>query len=228
MICCLWGDSAGNTAMGFDSTVPVTMDMMVHHCTMVRRGAPNSFIVGDMPFMSAHLGEQEALGNAVKLIQHGGCDAVKIEGANELELIKKLVNGGVPVMGHVGLLPQRVKTQGGFLVAGRNEAAVAELLTDAAKLEAAGVFALVVECVPSEVGKKLAETVNVPVIGIGAGDECDGQVQVVYDLLGLDADFLPKHAKKYADLYTVIVEAFKAYRADVKDGAFPTKDNFFS
>ena len=224
----LVGDSAGNAVMGFDSTIPVTIDMMVHHCSMVRRGAPNTFIVGDMPFLSCQTGLDNAVANAGRLIQEAYCDCVKIEGAEHTELINILVNSGIPVIGHLGLLPQRVKAEGGFFVAGRNNEVAQKLINDAKKLVKAGVCAIVLECVIDEVAKLVTESVDVPIIGIGAGLNCDGQVQVVNDILGLDEDFLPKHAKRYANLAVTINDAMTNFISDVKEQKFPTAENTFT
>ncbi len=223
----LVGDSAGNAVMGFDSTIPVTMDMMVHHCSMVRRGAQNTFIVGDMPFLSCQVGIDKAVANAGRLVQEAHCDCVKIEGSEHNEIINILVNSGIPVIGHLGLLPQRVKAEGGFFVAGRNEEVAKKLIADAKSLVEAGVCAIVLECVIDEVTKLVTESVDVPIIGIGAGINCDGQVQVVNDILGLDKDFLPKHAKRYTDLASIIGGAMENYVNDVKDETFPTAENTF-
>ncbi|UDQ98077.1 3-methyl-2-oxobutanoate hydroxymethyltransferase [Lentisphaerota bacterium WC36G] len=223
----LVGDSAGNAIMGFDSTIPVTMDMMVHHCSMVRRGASNTFIVGDMPFLSCQISLEKAIANAGRLIQEAHCDCIKIEGAEHSELINILVNAGIPVMGHLGLLPQRVKAEGGFFVSGRSEEVVQKLIDDAKKLVKAGVCAIVLECVVDDVAQIVAKNISVPIIGIGSGANCDGQVQVLNDVLGLDADFLPKHAKRYANLATTITNAITSYISEVKEQKFPAEENTF-
>ena len=223
----LVGDSAGNAVMGFDSTIPVTMDMMVHHCSMVRRGAPNTFIVGDMPFLSCQTGSENAIINAGRLIQEAHCDCIKIEGAEHCKLINILVNAGIPVMGHLGLLPQRIKAEGGFFVAGRNEEVAEKLINDAKKLVEAGVCAIVIECVVDEVAKLLTENIDVPIIGIGSGVHCDGQVQVLNDVLGLDEEFLPKHAKRFTNLASTIKEAISSYASEVREEKFPTVENTF-
>ena len=216
----LVGDSVGNAVLGFDSTIPVTIGMMKHHAKMVRRGAPKTFIVVDMPFMSVQISDTEALRDAAALMQETGCDAVKIEGADNLELIAKMIRGGIPVMGHLGLLPQQLKAEGGFFIKGKSQQEADKLLSDALALERTGIFALVVECVPEKVAKNLADHLSIPVIGIGSGQSCDGQVQVVNDILGLDADFTPKHSKKYIDLYNMVKDVFNTYCDEVKKNKF--------
>lgn len=223
----LVGDSVGMTQLGYENTVQVTMDQMVHHCAAVRRGAPNTFVVGDMPFLSCQISEEQAMRNAMRFMQEGFCDAVKIESDTLLApLIAKMVHAGIPVIGHIGLLPQHVKTAGGYRVQGKSDAAAERLLGDARALEESGVFSMVIECVPSLLAKRITESVSVPTIGIGAGPDCSGQVQVINDLLGL-SPFTPKHAKKHAELADIITKALSLYVQEVKQGVFPGKENSF-
>lgn len=223
----LVGDSVGMTQLGYESTVYVTMDQMVHHCAAVRRGAPDTFIVGDMPFLSCQVSEEQAMRNAMRLMQEGQCDAVKIESDSSLApLVAKMVHAGIPVMGHIGLLPQHIKTSGVYKIQGKGEKAAARLIADARALEEAGVFSMVIECVPAELAQRITESVSVPTVGIGAGLGCSGQVQVINDILGLSA-YTPKHAKKYAELAECIRNAVRTYTEEVKEGSFPGKENSF-
>jgi len=223
----LVGDSVGNTMLGYDSTIPVTLEQMLQHCAAVRRGAPKTFVIGDMPFMSYQISEVEAVRNAGRYLQEAGADAVKMEGGAELApLIRRLVAAGIPVMGHIGLLPQHVLTSGGYRIAGKTEDDAQRLIADAQALEAAGVFGMVLEGIPAAVSERITAAVNVPTIGIGAGVHCDGQVQVISDLLGFST-FMPKHARAYAELGTVIAQAFTAYVGDVKKSQFPGPENSF-
>jgi 3-methyl-2-oxobutanoate hydroxymethyltransferase len=224
----LVGDSLGMALLGYDTTIQVTLDQMLHHCAATRRGAPSAFIVGDMPFMTYQCSPEEAMKNAAKFIQVGGADAVKLEGGKEMAgTIKRLVDTGIPVVGHIGLLPQRVMTSGGYKIAGKTDKDAARLIDDALALEEAGIFSLVLEGMPSEVSQKVTEAISIPTIGIGAGPHCDGQVQVVNDILGTFSDFIPKHAKQYVNLTPLIENAFKEYVSDVKSNSFPTDANSF-
>ncbi len=224
----LVGDSLAMTVLGYRNTLPLTVEESIHHAKAVRRGAPNAFVVGDMPFMSFNISEADALQNASRYLKEADCDAIKLEGgATVAPLVARFVECGIPVMGHIGLLPQRVLTSGGYKVQGRGEDAAEQLIIDAKKLEDAGVFALVVECVPATLGARLAQELEIPVIGIGAGAGCDGQVQVLHDLLGLFDDFIPKHAKRYVDLGTPMGQALKDYVNDVRSGTFPEAKNSF-
>lgn len=224
----LVGDSVGTTVLGFDSTLPVTMEDMIRHTMAARRGAPEAFLVGDMPFMSYQASIEEGIRNAGRLIKEAGADAVKLEGGAEYaELTRRLVKSGIPVMGHIGLMPQSVQVLGGFKVQGRGEAAAAKLIEDARALESAGAFAIVLECVPEQAAKAVTEAITVPTIGIGSGRYCSGQVQVLHDLLGL-LDFHPKHAGRYTEVGQIVREALKNYSEDVKSGKFPTEDNIFT
>lgn len=223
----LVGDSVGMTQLGYENTVQVTMDQMVHHCAAVRRGAPDTFVVGDMPFLSCQVSEEQAMRNAMRLMQEGLCDAVKIESDTLLApLIAKMVHAGIPVMGHIGLLPQHIKTSGVYKIQGKTEKAAERLLGDAKALEEAGVFSMVIECVPANLAKRITEEISVPTIGIGAGKDCSGQVQVINDILGLSS-FTPKHAKKYAQLSELIREALSSYAKEVKEESFPGEENSF-
>jgi 3-methyl-2-oxobutanoate hydroxymethyltransferase len=225
----LVGDSMANTVLGYENTLPLTLEQSLHHCAAVRRGAPEAFIVGDMPFMSYEASLEQGVLNAARYLKEAGCNAVKIEsGPNSIPLVERMVDCGIPVMGHIGLMPHRVLVSGGYKIAGRSEAEAAELLKNAKALEAAGIFSLVLEGMPTQLGANVSKALAVPAIGIGAGLECDGQVQVVTDLLGMSDGFLPKHAKRYALLHSVIGEAFRQYVADVKNGEFPGPENSFS
>jgi 3-methyl-2-oxobutanoate hydroxymethyltransferase len=225
----LVGDSLGNTVLGYDSTVPVTMGDMLHHTKAVARGAPNALIIGDMPFMSYQTGTSDAIRNAGRFLQEAGAQAVKLEGgAPVVETVRALVSIGIPVMGHLGLTPQSINQLGGHKVQGKTPAAAVRLLTDAAALQEAGAFAVVLECVPAALGKLVTERLSIPTIGIGAGPYCDGQVQVLSDLLGLDPDFSPRHAKQYAHLAQEIQGAVHRYQQEVRSGDFPTARESFS
>ena len=224
----LVGDSVGTTLLGFDSTIPVTMEDMLRHTMAVRRGAAEAFLVGDMPFMSYQACEAEAIRNAGRLLKEGGADAVKLEGGAEYApLIRKLVLSGIPVMGHIGLMPQSVNVMGGYKVQGRGDAAENKLVEDAKALERAGAFAVVLECVPEEAAARVTGELNIPTIGIGSGRACSGQIQVLHDLLGL-LEFRPKHAGRYAEVGEIVLDALKNYCQDVKSGKFPTEENIFS
>ncbi|MDR3072499.1 MAG: 3-methyl-2-oxobutanoate hydroxymethyltransferase [Clostridiales Family XIII bacterium] len=225
----LVGDSLGNVMLGYPSTVPVTMDEMIHHTKAVARAQTRALVVGDMPFMSYQAEEAEGMRNAGRLMKEGGCTAVKLEGGEEVApLVKKMVSSGIPVCGHIGLTPQSVHVMGGFKVQGKDLEAAKKLIRDAKALEAAGAFAIVFECVPSVLAKKLtAELTTVATIGIGGGNGCDGQVLVCNDLLGFSDGFCPKFVKKYADLHSEIVGAFKSYVTDVKSRSFPDEARSF-
>jgi 3-methyl-2-oxobutanoate hydroxymethyltransferase len=214
----LVGDSVGNNVLGYANTLPVTMEEMLHHTRAVVRGAKNALIVGDMPFLSYQPSMEEGIRNAGLFIKTGA-HAVKVEGA-QVELTARLTDLGIPVMGHVGLTPQFIHALGGYRVQGRTEEAALRLRQQAEALEKAGIFSLVLEGMPAEVGKSITEAVSVPTIGIGAGPHCDGQVLVVNDLLGLN-EWVPKFVKKYANLREEIDRAVRAFSADVESGAFP-------
>jgi len=219
----LVGDSLGMVVLGYASTIPVTMEEMLHHTKAVVRGTERAIVVGDMPFMSYQTSVEDALRNAGRFLQEAGATAVKLEGGAPMaETVSRLVTVGIPVMGHLGLTPQSLHQLGGYKVQGKTPAAAVKLLDDAVALQEAGVFAIVLEGIPAPLGKLVTEKLAVPTIGIGAGPHCDGQVQVIHDLLGLCTGFVPKHAKQYAHLSEEIRDAVARYIEEVKSGGFPT------
>ena len=219
----LVGDSLGMVVLGYESTIPVTMDEMIHHTKAVVRGAKHALIIGDMPFMTYHISTEDALRNAARFIQEGGAQAVKLEGGETVaEKVSRIIAAGIPVQGHIGLTPQSIHQLGGYKVQGKTAEVAARLLNDAKALESAGVFSIVLECIPTPLAKLITERVSVPTIGIGAGKHCDGQVQVISDLLGLYTDFVPKHAKQYTKLHESISTSVSDYISEVKTGKFPT------
>jgi 3-methyl-2-oxobutanoate hydroxymethyltransferase len=225
----LVGDSLGMVVLGYDSTVPVTIDDILHHTRAVVRGAPNTHVVADMPFLTYHLSDAQAIENAGRLIQQGGADAVKLEGGRRMSArIRAIVEAGIPVMGHVGLTPQTAGKAGGFRVQGRDLASAREIVADAEAVAAAGVYSLVVEAVPADLGRIVTERVSVPTVGIGAGAACDGQVLVVNDLLGIDTNLTLRFAKRYAELGPVMEQAFTSYVEEVQQGEFPTPEHSFT
>ncbi len=224
----LVGDTLGMVVLGYDTTIPVTMEDMIHHTKAVVRGSQRALVVGDMPFMSYQVSPEEALRNAGRFLQEAGCQAVKLEGGVHMApTVKRLVEVGIPVMGHIGLTPQSVHQLSGFKVQGKTPAAAVKLLNDAHALEEAGAFAIVLETIPAPLAKLITERVSVPTIGIGAGPDTDGQVQVFHDLLGLFTAFTPKHARRYADVGDVIRRAVADYVADVRNRRFPTAEQSF-
>ena len=225
----LVGDSLGNVVLGYNSTVPVTMDEMIHHTKAVMRGAQGALVVGDMPFMSYQASVVDGMYNAARFLKETGCAAVKLEGGSEVcELVHKLTQAGVPVVGHIGLTPQSVNQLGGFKVQGKSAEAAQKLLDDARSLEQAGAFSIVLECVPELLAKKVTESLQTAAtIGIGAGKYCDGQVLVCNDLLGFTDGFCPKFVKRYADVHGEIVNAVKGYITDVKARSFPAAEHTF-
>jgi 3-methyl-2-oxobutanoate hydroxymethyltransferase len=223
----LVGDSLGKVMLGYDSEVRVTMDDMLHHTKAVARGVSHALVVGDMPFMSYTISEEEAMRNAARLMQEGGAQAVKMEGATIAPTIRRLVDVGIPVMGHLGLTPQSINVIGGHKIQGKTREAAAKLLEDSLALERAGCFALVLELVPTPLAALISRKLTIPTIGIGAGPLCDGQVQVIHDLLGWYPDFNPKHARKYTDMAASLTTAFQEYMADVQSGTFPAEENSF-
>ncbi len=224
----LVGDSLGMVILGYDSTIPVTMDEMLHHVKAVARGTSRTHIVADMPFMSYQASPAEALRNAGRLLKEGGAQSVKLEGGLRVaETVRQMVESGIPVMGHLGLTPQSVNQFGGYKVQGKTPAAAVRLLNDALALQEAGAYAIVLETVPARVAEVITKKLAIPTIGIGAGPLCDGQVQVFHDLLGLFTAFLPKHAKRYATIGETIVESVRRYAADVSEGSFPTEHESF-
>ena len=223
----LVGDSVGNVVLGYETTLPVTMDDMIHHCKAVVRGAEHAMIVGDMPFMTYHVSVEDAMRNAARFIQEAGVQAVKLEGGVTVaDKVKRLVDCGIPVMGHIGMTPQSVNQFGGHLVQGKKLDVAERLVDDAKALEQAGAFCVVLECVPKRLAALITENVGIPTIGIGAGPDCDGQVLVINNVLGL-TDFTPKLAKQYVNVNEIITQAVTAYRDEVKGGQFPTKENSF-
>ena len=224
----LVGDSVAMTVLGYENTLPVTMDEMIHHTKAVVRGAKHPLIIGDMPFMSYNTSEREAIINAGRFMKEGGADAVKLEGgASVKEIVRAIVKGGIPVMGHIGLTPQTISMLGGFKVQGKDAQAAQKIIDDALSLEDAGAFSVLLEAVPAPIAKMVTERLRVPTIGIGAGIHCDGQVLVVHDLLGLFDRFTPKFAKKYVNLSELILKALESYREEVLKGEFPTDQHSF-
>jgi 3-methyl-2-oxobutanoate hydroxymethyltransferase len=224
----LVGDSLGNVVLGYDTTVPVTMDEILHHVRPVVRATRSVHVVADMPFMSYQTGVADAMRNAGRLLKEGGAQSVKLEGGVKVaETVRALVDAGIPVMGHLGLTPQSINQLGGYKVQGKTPAAAVRLLNDAMALQEAGAYAVVLETVPVHVAQAITDKLDIPTIGIGAGAGTDGQVQVWHDLLGLFTDFTPKHAKRYADLGESAVSALKAYLHEVQDGSFPTEKESF-
>ncbi len=220
----LVGDSLGMVMLGYESTIPVTIEEMLHHTKAVVRGTEQSLIVGDMPFMTYHISVEDALRNAARFIQEAGAQAIKLEGGVTVaEKVKRVVECGIPVMGHIGLTPQSIHQFGGHKVQGKSPEAAIKIFEDAKALEEAGVFAIVLETVPAPLASLITEKVSVPTIGIGAGAGCDGQVQVINDLLGSFTDFVPRHAKQYAKLADIMRNAISEYHEEVKAGSFPTK-----
>jgi 3-methyl-2-oxobutanoate hydroxymethyltransferase len=225
----LVGDSLGMVMLGYESTIPVTMEEMLHHTKAVVRGAKKALIIGDMPFMSYHISVSDALHNAARFIQEGGAQAVKLEGGEVVaEKVRRLVDCGIPVMGHIGLTPQSIYQLGGFKVQGKVVEEAKKLLNDARILEEAGAFAIVLECTPAPLSKLITQKLAIPTIGIGAGPDCDGQVQVISDMLGLYTDFVPKHAKQYARLAGEIKTAVSSYISEVKSLSFPTMEQSYT
>ncbi|SMB98459.1 ketopantoate hydroxymethyltransferase [Thermanaeromonas toyohensis ToBE] len=224
----LVGDSLGMVVLGYEGTVPVTMEEMLHHIKPVVRAARNTFIVGDMPFGSYNASIESAIHNANRILKEGGADAVKLEGGlNVVQTVEALVKAGIPVMAHIGLTPQTATQLGGFKVQGKDLEAAKRLIEEAQALEAAGAFAIVLECIPSSLAKIITEKISIPTIGIGAGPHCDGQVLVIHDMLGMFKRFTPKFVKKYADLAPQILDALNTYAREVAEGVFPAEEHSF-
>ena len=222
----LVGDSLGMVVLGYENTLPVTMEEMLHHCRAVARGAKIALLVGDMPFMSNQVSVEDAVGNAGRFLQQGGMDAVKLEGGRErLGAIRAITGAGIPVMGHLGLTPQSVHQLGGFRAQGKTATAAKRLLEDALLLQEAGCFSIVLESVPARLGELVSKKLGIPTIGIGAGLGCDGQVLVTHDLLGLFERFTPKFVKKYANLHIEMQRAFGEYLSDVESKTFPAQEH---
>jgi 3-methyl-2-oxobutanoate hydroxymethyltransferase len=225
----LVGDSLGMVVLGYDSTVPVTMDEMIHHCKAVCRGAKHSFIIGDMPFMSYQVTIEKAVENAGRFIKEAGCDSVKLEGGTEMaEVVKAIVDAGIPVCAHIGLTPQTATKLSGFKVQGKDADSAKDLIQSAKDLEEAGAFMIVMECIPDLLAERITRDLNIPTIGIGAGKDCDGQVLVYHDLVGLFERFTPKFVKQYVNLAPQIREALTQYKNDVESGAFPGPEHSFA
>lgn len=222
----LVGDSLGMVVLGHETTLPVTMNAMIHHCKAVARGAQAALLIGDMPFLSYQVSTQEAIRNAGRFLQEADMDAVKLEGGRErAEAVRAIVSTGIPVMGHLGLTPQSVHQLGGFRAQGKTLDTARGILEDAHALEEAGCFSLVLEAVPSQLAELISQRLQIPTIGIGAGSGCDGQVLVAHDVLGLFDRFTPRFAKRYADLHSAMNEAFRSYIDEVESGQFPSEDH---
>jgi len=220
----LVGDSLGMVVLGYESTIPVTMEEMLHHTRAVVRGTKQAMVIGDMPFMTYHVSVEDALRNAARFIQEAGAQAVKLEGGVTVaEKVKRVVECGIPVMGHIGLTPQSIHQFGGYKAQGKTPEAAARLLKDAKALEEAGAFSVVLETVPAPLAALITREINIPTIGIGAGLDCDGQVQVINDILGSFSGFVPKHAKQYAKLIDIMSNAITEYDKEVKASTFPTE-----
>lgn len=225
----LVGDSLGMVCLGYKDTLSVTMEDMIHHIKAVSRGSKNALIVGDMPFMSYQTSVYDALVNAGRLIKEGGAEAVKLEGgASVCKQIEAIVNAQIPVMGHIGLTPQSINVFGGFKVQGKDESVAIKLIEDAKKIEAAGAFAIVLECVPAKLAEIITKSVSIPTIGIGAGADCDGQILVYQDMLGMFSNISPKFVKKFAEVGESMKNGFKKYIEEVNNGVFPSQEHTFS
>lgn len=225
----LVGDSLGMVVLGYENTIPVTMDEMIHHTKPVVRASKRALVVGDMPYFSFHLSNEEAVSNASRFLKEAGASAVKIEGASRkrLKLIETLIEAEIPVMGHVGLTPQSIHHFGQFRVKGKEVGEARKIIENAKDLEKAGVFSVVLECIPMEVARVITEKLKVPTIGIGAGLHCDGQILVFHDLVGFSNGYLPKFVKKYADIHELIASAVKEYISDVREGKFPDSSHSY-
>jgi 3-methyl-2-oxobutanoate hydroxymethyltransferase len=224
----LVGDSLGNTILGYPDTIPVTLDAMIHHCAAVSRGAHHSLLIGDMPFLTYKTSPEQALDNTARMIQLGGMEGVKFEGGEEVApIVRKVVSAGIPVMGHIGLLPQSVHALSGYRVQGKDEASAKRLLDGAIALEQAGAFCIVLEAIPPDLAKHITQSVAIPTIGIGSGKFCDGQVLVLADLLGLTFTDPPKFAKQYANLREIISAAVSRFADDVKSARYPDDEHHY-
>ncbi|MFH1837751.1 MAG: 3-methyl-2-oxobutanoate hydroxymethyltransferase [Candidatus Omnitrophota bacterium] len=224
----LVGDSLGMVALGYASTIEVTMEEMIHHARAVRKGVKRAFLIGDMPFMSYQVSDEDAVHNAGRFLKEAGCEAVKVEGSGKMkERVEAIVGSGIPVLGHIGLTPQSINITGGYKVQGKDDVSAKKLIKDAVELEKAGCFALVLECVPKDLAKKITEQLNIPTIGIGAGVFCDGQVLVTHDVIGYFDKFTPKFVKKYADVSAIIKTAVETFKSETISGAFPDDGRSF-
>ena len=225
----LVGDSLAMVILGYENTLPVTMDEMIYHCKAVSKGAKNTFLVGDMPFMSYQINMTQAIANAGRFLKEGGMDAVKLEGGQEMtKTIKAIVDAGIPVMGHIGLTPQSVSKLGGYRVRGKNLESAQKLINDAAALQKAGCFSIVLEAIPDRLAKLITDQLSIPTIGIGAGSYCDGQVLVIHDLIGLFDRFTPKFVKQYTNVSTQILKALQKFKDEIEKGAFPTTKHSYT
>jgi 3-methyl-2-oxobutanoate hydroxymethyltransferase len=225
----LVGDSLGMVVLGYSSTVPVSMEEMIHHAKAVTRGTKYAFVIGDMPFMSYQTGIKNAIENAGRFMKEGGCDAVKLEGGSEFApTVKAIVTAGVPVCGHIGLTPQTATQLSGFKVQGKDAESAQTLIAAAKDLEEAGAFMLVMECIPDVLAARITTELRIPTIGIGAGRDCDGQVLVYHDTVGLFDRFTPKFVKQYIKLGPMVIEALKEYKKEVEEGTFPGQEHTFS
>lgn len=225
----LVGDSLGQVVLGYDSTIPVTMDEMIHHARAVKRGAPDTLVVLDMPFMSYQVSVEEAVRNAGRALKEAGVEAVKVEGGHErtCDAIRAMVSAGIPVMGHIGLTPQSVHALGGYRVQGRGEAEADRIRAEARALEDAGAFGMVLELLPVPLAREISQSLTIPTVGIGAGPECDGQVLVIYDALGLNPRFGPRFLKQFADLHKAALEGVQAFATQVREGVYPGPEHSF-
>ena len=224
----LVGDSLGNVIAGYSSTIPVTVDQMIYHTEIVRRGAPSKFLIIDMPFMSYHVSVEDSIRNAGRMMKETGVNAVKLEGGEDFRhIVEALVRASIPVMGHIGLTPQSVHKLGGYSVQGREEDKRTKIIKDAKILEEAGAFSIVLEKVPESLAQEVSESLSIPTIGIGAGRYCNGQVLVLNDLLGIDESFAPKFLKKYADLFEISKNAIQEYDREVKNKKFPEEKHVY-
>ncbi len=224
----LVGDSLGMTVLGYESTLPVTLDDMLHHTTAVARGVKSAMVIADLPFLTYQVSIAQAIDNAGRCIKEAGADGVKIEGGKiRAPVIRELVENGIPVLGHIGLLPQSVRATGGYKVQGKTESDAARLIEDARALAEAGAFALVLEGMPAEVAGEITSAVDIPTIGIGAGPKCDGQILVINDLLGMTPGHTPKFVKRYAELGAAMRAAIGAYKSDVEGGSFPGPEHCY-
>jgi len=225
----LVGDSLGMVLLGYNSTIPVTMEEMLHHCRAAGRGVKRAVLVGDMPFMSYQVSQNEAISNAGRFLKEAGCDAVKLEGGTEIcDTVKAIVKAGIPLMGHIGLTPQTASQLGGYRVQGRDADSARRLLQSARDLEAADVFAIVLECIPAQLSEAITRMVSIPTIGIGAGKHCDGQVLVTHDMVGMFEKFNPSFVKQFAKLAPQIKDAVADYNKEVKNGSFPAEEHSFN
>jgi len=225
----LIGDSLGNVVLGYESTVPVTMEEMIHHCKAVARGVINGFIIGDMPFLSYQVSREKAIENAGRFIKEAGCDAVKLEGGSDMApTVKAIVTAGIPVCAHIGLTPQTATMLSGYKVQGKDAESARRLIQSAKDLEEAGAFMIVFECIPDFLAARITEELKIPTIGIGAGKDCDGQVLVYHDVVGLFERFTPKFVKQYINLTPMIREAIAQYKDDVEAGVFPGPEHVFA